>query len=262
MVTNESELLVSPRAVLAKLDKHAATLGLPRAGATAAPPSGPAILAAGSGKEQINNAVLAALRKFGFKGKGGNGGGGGGDGGGGGGGTPRKPPPTGPTTIRPNFGKNDCDCCPIDACEALKWAKALKCSPAAVCLARRKVDPTATPPTDVVVSLGPGDITMTRLCRGYLKLNPMATTLKGLTFAVIRKGSGEPKLSGKQSAAQLGNSKQATPLMSLQEFMGEQVTDQSAFLEWLNGLDANMQFSAPRKMRATAKQVHAFVSRL
>ena len=142
LITRQDQVLGNPRKVIQLLDKHAETLGIkpgikPSNGAQ----GGPSVMVAtndttestiaalaqlGLGSNAAGNAQLVAVLsrlgvKFNGKPNGNN--------------NPNRngrKQPASPsdapneqrTASRPNYGKNDCDYCPIDACECNKWSLA------------------------------------------------------------------------------------------------------------------------------------------
>ena len=237
LVTKQDPMLSDPRKLVEMLDKHAATLGIPTViGIPAGKTGGPldrmicdtggttnAVMAAVAGKdmEQVVLAVVRALEDKGGKGR---------------------------DEYRPNKGGNKCKFCSIDACQSEEWAKACKpCTPEAEkqeCLSFRADSPLNKPPHGI--TLGRGDETMIRVCRGYVKLHPDVTTLRGLKFADLKQGSSDIAL----PPANVGTRKQATPLVgtaSVRELVdfGEEITDAEAFDDWINSMEAAGHLAAP-----------------
>jgi len=235
LVTKEDPLLSNPRKFVEMLDKHAATLGIPSAGPgqTAHPMDRPGICdtggtmagrtvlasIAGQDMEQVVQAVIRQLEDKNGKGR---------------------------DEYRPNKGKNKCKFCSIDACQSEEWAKACKpCTPEKEkeeCLSFRADNPLSKPPHGI--TLGRGDETMIRVCRGYVKLHPQVTTLRGLKFADLKEGSSNITL----PPTALGTGNQATPLIgsAFRELVdcGE-ITDVEAFDKWVNSMESAGHLAAP-----------------
>ena len=112
------------------------------------------------------------------------------------------------------------------------------------CLSFRAESPLSKPPHGI--TLGRGDETMIRICRGYVKIHPDVATLRGLKFADLKEGSSDIALPPAKPA-NLGTRKQATPLMGAQELVdfGEEITDAEAFNEWINSMEAAGHLAAP-----------------
>ena len=213
LLSQENAVLAKPWDLILRLISHADMLGIAAGGTKkrSVMHDADGVFTAASARDMLKKAIAAVMDKKG------------------------QPVPKGdpkpkrdPAISRPNMGKNNCDFCPVDACQAKAWCAG---NPKSCCLCARTIDAVDKPETlPKGVTLGPGDKTMIRVCRAYLAQNPTITTLKGLKFSVLR--SAEPP--------KLGTGKQSTPVIGgLSELMGD-VTDPDAFMQWVAELDGDV----------------------